>query len=113
MNILNQKNYTNSFNQKVWFYTKQIPKGKISTYKEIAKACGSEKKARAVGNALNKSPGMPEVPCHRVVKTSGKTGGFAFGTKKKQKMLKEEGLNFEKGRITEFEKHVITATKLV
>jgi methylated-DNA-[protein]-cysteine S-methyltransferase len=81
------------FKEKVWNECKKIPKGKVSTYGEIAKALKSG--ARAVGNALNKSPGMPLVPCHRVVKSNGEVGGFAQGTKKKIEMLKKEGIEIK------------------
>ena len=80
-----------NFNDKVYRLCKLIPKGKVSTYKEIAKALDS-RGYRAVGNALNKNPYAPLVPCHRVVKSNGGVGGFASGTKKKIEMLKKEGI---------------------
>ena len=57
------------FNDKVYKLCKLIPKGRVSTYKELAKALDS-KGYRAVGNALNKNPYAPVVPCHRVVSSS-------------------------------------------
>ncbi len=91
------------FNERVWEVTKQIPIGKVSTYKEIAKALGC-KAYRAVGNALNKNPYAPVVPCHRVVNENGELGGFAFGLKKKISMLKKEGIQVEGNKIINFEK---------
>ncbi len=96
---------------------RKIPKGRASTYQEVARRAGSPKAYRAVGNALNKNPfgydqkacseqnqrACPEqgrrVPCHRVVKSDGLIGGFASGCKNKIKLLKREGIVFEKGKI--------------
>ncbi|HWA64450.1 MAG TPA: MGMT family protein, partial [Candidatus Paceibacterota bacterium] len=58
---------------------------------QVAAAIGRPRAARAVGNALNKNPFAPEVPCHRVIRSDGSTGGFAFGRKKKIQLLKKEG----------------------
>ena len=60
------------FQDKVYKICSKIPKGKVSTYGEIAKALGKTgPMSRAVGNALNKNPYAPIVPCHRVVKSDG------------------------------------------
>jgi len=83
--------------------TKRVPKGKVSTYKEIARKLGT-KAYRAVGNALNKNPYSPEVPCHRVVKSDGCVGGFARGTRKKVEMLKSEGIKIKNNKIIDFRK---------
>jgi methylated-DNA-[protein]-cysteine S-methyltransferase len=105
-----------TFNQNVWNICKRIPKGKVSTYGEIARALNT-KAYRAVGNALNKNPygawgrvGGKEtrsvsslVPCHRVVKSDGSLGGFAHGSSKKQEMLEEEGVSIVAGKVVEFE----------
>lgn len=91
-----------SFNEKVWNALKKIPKGKVSSYKLIAEAIGKPKAFRAIGNACNKNPFSPEVPCHRAVKSSGKSGGFAFGTKQKIFLLKKEGIKVKNGKITDF-----------
>lgn len=87
-----------SFNERCYEILKRVPKGKITTYKEIAKALKS-KGYRAVGNAMNKNPYAPEVPCHRVVKSSGEIGGFAHGTKKKIEMLEKEGIEIKNNKI--------------
>ena len=63
------------FTEKVYNITKRIPKGKISTYGEIAKALNS-KAYQAVGSALHKNPYAPIVPCHRVINSNGKIGGL-------------------------------------
>jgi methylated-DNA-[protein]-cysteine S-methyltransferase len=93
----------NSFNERVYLFCRKIPKGKVSTYKELAHALGC-KAYRAVGNAMNKNPYAPDVPCHRVVSANGGIGGFASGTENKIRMLKEEGIFVDGGKIVNFEK---------
>ncbi len=82
-----------SFNQKVWALCARVPAGKVTTYGEIARALKSNG-ARAVGNALNKNPYAPAVPCHRVVGSTGALTGFAGGLAKKKSLLMREGLPF-------------------
>ena len=84
--------------EKVYNLCRKIPKGKVSTYRGIAKALNS-KAYRAVGNALNKNPYSPKVPCHRVIKTDGSLGGFAFGVKNKEKLLIQEKVTIIDGKI--------------
>jgi AraC family transcriptional regulator, regulatory protein of adaptative response / methylated-DNA-[protein]-cysteine methyltransferase len=81
-----------SFQQKVYKEVKKIPKGETRTYKQIAEAIGSPRAYRAVGTALNKNPDLAAIPCHRVVRSDGRVGGYRFGTKKKQKLLRREGV---------------------
>ena len=88
-----------NFNERCYLILRKVPKGKVTTYKEIAKSLNS-KAYRAVGNAMNKNPYAPKVPCHRVVKSDGKVGGFASDTKKKIKMLKEEGIEISNNKIS-------------
>ncbi|MDO8495501.1 MAG: MGMT family protein [bacterium] len=78
------------FQEKVYKVVSGIPKGKTLTYKEVAKLIGSPKAFRAVGTALNKNPFLGAVPCHRVVRSDGKAGGYVLGTKKKLELLKKE-----------------------
>jgi methylated-DNA-[protein]-cysteine S-methyltransferase len=87
-----------SFNQKVWALCARIPAGRVATYGEIAKALGSPGAARAVGNALNKNPYAPMVPCHRVVGSNGSLTGFAGGLAKKERLLEGEGVKMRNGR---------------
>ena len=65
-----------SFQLKVWNYIKKIPKGKVKTYLEVAKAIGKPRSFRAVANALGRNPYSPEIPCHRVIRSDGKIGGY-------------------------------------
>lgn len=83
-----------SFSQKVWALTARIPKGKVCTYSDIAKALGC-RGYRAVGMALNRNPYAPKVPCHRVVGSSGMLTGYAGGLMKKRHLLAQEGILFE------------------
>jgi len=87
-----------SFNQKVWALTARIPKGQVTTYANIARSLGT-RGYRAVGNALNKNPYAPGVPCHRVVGSDGRLTGYAGGLAKKQKMLEQEGVFIADGKV--------------
>ncbi len=80
-----------NFNERVWALTSRIPEGEVTTYGEIARKMGT-KAARAVGNALNRNPYAPEVPCHRVVASNGALTGFATGLAKKERILAKEGV---------------------
>ncbi len=79
-----------SFTEKVYEVVKKIKKGSTLTYKEVAKKAGSEKAFRAVGNILNKNYNK-DIPCHRVIKSDGKTGGYNRGEAKKIAILRKEG----------------------
>lgn len=92
------------FEEKVWRACARVPRGRVTTYAEIARAIHAPRAARAVGNALNASPGMPRVPCQRVVKASGELGGFARGSAKKKKLLKREGVKVIRGKLKDFRK---------
>ena len=81
------------FQLKVWKYLKTIPPGKVKTYKQVAQGIKKPKSARAVANACAKNPYAPKVPCHRVIRSDGKLGGFSApgGLKAKKMLLKKEG----------------------
>ena len=87
-----------TFNQKVWALTSRIPKGRVTTYAELARALGTTA-YRAVGNAMNKNPYAPGVPCHRVVGSNGSLTGYAGGLEKKREMLAEEGVDVSGRRV--------------
>ncbi len=87
------------FQEKVWAKCRKIPRGRVSTYGEIASAIGNPKAARAVGNALNKNP-FKNVPCHRVVKSNGEVGGYAHGARRKIEKLRREGVKVKKGKVS-------------
>jgi methylated-DNA-[protein]-cysteine S-methyltransferase len=81
------------FQIKVWKEISKIPKGSVKTYKEIAIIIGNPKSSRAVANACGKNPYVPIVPCHRVIRSDGKLGGYSGegGINTKKKLLKNEG----------------------
>ena len=91
-----------SFSEKCYSLLKKVPKGKVTTYKELAHAIDT-KAYRAVGSAMNKNPHAPKVPCHRVVNSNGRLGGFAFGIKNKIHLLQKEGVDIVDGKIDNFE----------
>lgn len=78
------------FEKKVYNIVKNIKQGQTMAYAEVARAVGRPGAARAVGNALNKNHD-PSTPCHRVIRSDGKVGGYNRGTKLKLKLLREEG----------------------
>lgn len=80
------------FIQKVLTIVKKIPKGKVMTYKEVALKLGNRNLARAVGQALKRNPYPIVIPCHRVIRSDGKIGGYALGVDKKKRLLKKEGI---------------------
>ena len=86
-----------NFFESVYAVVKQIPKGKVLTYGDVARAVGAPRCARQVGWALHSNPEPGVIPCHRVVFGDGRlTDGFAFGGKEVQKALLEaEGVQFE------------------
>ena len=82
------------FQLKVWNYLKKIPRGKVKTYSEVAKAIGKPLAVRAVANAIGKNPRAQQIPCHRVIRTDGSLGGYSGkgGIKTKRFLLKKEGI---------------------
>ena len=78
------------FRNRVFEVVRQIPVGKTMTYKEVAAAAGNPRAYRAVGNILNKNYD-PAIPCHRVVRSDGRTGGYNRGENMKKQKLIEEG----------------------
>jgi len=86
-----------NFQKKVFFLVKKIPKGKVKTYKEIAKELDSH--PRAVGKALNANQNLIKIPCHRVIRSDGKIEGYKLEPKKKIDLLKKEGIKIQKGKI--------------
>lgn len=87
------------FTDKVLEVVRKIPKGKVVTYKEVAKKAGSPKAMRVVGNIM-KANHDKTVPCHRVVRSDGKIGDYnGLLGKSKRKILEKEGVNFHKNSV--------------
>jgi len=82
------------FQLKVWNYLKKIPKGKVKTYADVAKAIGKPLAVRAAANAIGKNPYPPKIPCHRVIRSDGSLGGYSGkgGIKKKRRLLRLENV---------------------
>lgn len=80
-----------SFKEKVLEIVSKISIGKVLTYKKVAEKAGNPKAYRAVGNILNKNYN-PNIPCHRVICSDGKIGGYNRGKKEKNKLLTQEGI---------------------
>lgn len=78
-----------NFKEKVFAAVKKIPRGGTLSYREVAELAGRPLAYRAVGNILNKNYD-PAIPCHRVVRSNGKTGGYNRGAEAKIKLLKAE-----------------------
>ena len=88
-----------SFSERVYIVVKDIPRGKTLTYKEVARRAGNPRAYRAVGNILNKNYN-PKIPCHRVVRSDGTTGGYNRGSLLKIEILKSERALSSSGRPT-------------
>lgn len=91
------------FQERVYAVTRRIPKGKVATYADVAHALGIAG-YRSVGTALSRNPDIPETPCHRVVKSDGSVGQYAFNTPKKIALLRSEGIEIANEKIVDFEK---------
>jgi methylated-DNA-[protein]-cysteine S-methyltransferase len=98
---------TQTFAQKVYSQLRKVPKGKITTYKDLAQSLGS-KAYRAVGTAMKNNPDAPHTPCHRVVSANGTVGGFkgekeGKSISEKIVLLRNEGVEVVGGKIKNFE----------
>jgi methylated-DNA-[protein]-cysteine S-methyltransferase len=82
-----------AFQKKVWAAIEKIPFGKTKSYAEIAAQIGHPGASRAVGSACGANPLPLFVPCHRVLASSGKIGGFSGGLAVKQLLLRHEGVD--------------------
>jgi AraC family transcriptional regulator of adaptative response/methylated-DNA-[protein]-cysteine methyltransferase len=80
-----------AFQEAVWQELRRIPTGETRTYAEIAAAVGKPKAVRAAGSANGANNVAVLIPCHRVVRTDGSLGGYAYGLERKAKLLEREG----------------------
>jgi methylated-DNA-[protein]-cysteine S-methyltransferase len=97
-----------TFYERVYEKMRKIPKGRVTTYGEIARSLGSHA-YKAVGNACRSNPYAPEVPCHRVVKSNGFVGGFGGKERgvnilRKIELLKKEGVKVDGLLIVDFDR---------
>ena len=91
------------FTKKCHEIVSQVPKGKITTYKHIARMLNT-KAYRAVGNAMARNKNFINVPCHRVIRSNGMVSGYALGMNAKIYLLKKEGLNIIEGKVMDYKK---------
>ena len=82
----------------------QVPKGHIVTYGDLSKAGNLQNGQRLIGRIMRNNPFPVIIPCHRVVKSNGDIGGFAFGTNIKKNLLLNEGILTNKNKIVDFKK---------
>ena len=90
--------------QHVYKKLMNVPKGHVTTYGDLAKAVGLKNGQRIIGKIMNKNLYPVLVPCHRVVMSTGKIGGYAYGEHVKMKMLSDEGIEITNGTIQSFDK---------
>ena len=91
-----------AFNDAVYEVVRQIPKGRVASYGQVARMVGKPRNARFVGYALHVNPEPVITPCHRVVFKDGSLApGFAFGGEGEQRrLLQAEGIQFlDDGRV--------------
>ncbi len=92
--------------EKIYRKLLEVPSGYITTYGELAKAINLKNGQRVVGQIMKKNPFPVIVPCHRVVKSDGTIGGYAYGTERKKHMLSNEGLKINNDKILDFKKNL-------
>lgn len=85
----------------IYDIVKQIPRGKVATYGQIAALAGNKRWARVVGYALHANPDPEHIPCHRVVNRLGEVSpAFAFGGENQQiRLLQQEGVEIKENRV--------------
>jgi len=94
---------TLSIEEQVYRLVSSIPKGMVSTYKDVAVALGRPDISRLIGRILSRNPDPIVVPCHRVVMSDGSIGGYIYGRDVKEELLRREGVMVEDGVIKDFE----------
>jgi O-6-methylguanine DNA methyltransferase len=94
------------FSERVLQLTQKIPKGKVTTYSEIARALGNPGASRAVGNALRRNACPDRIPCYRVVRSDGSPGGYSgvMDSLGKIRRLERDGIGI-KGKKVDLERH--------
>ena len=92
--------------EKIYRKLLEVPPGYVTTYGELAKAINLKNGQRIVGQIMKKNPFPVIVPCHRVVKSDGTIGGYAYGIERKKYMLSKEGLEINNDKILDFKKNL-------
>ncbi len=107
LKILKDELLGKTLRNKVFLKLLSVPKKKVTTYKDLALALNT-KAYQAIGQVMRNNPYAPIIPCHLVVKIDGSLGGFMGKTTgkpilKKKRLLQEQGIPVEKGKIKNFE----------
>lgn len=89
-----------TFVDRVYDTVSKIPRGKVASYFEVARAAGSSGASRAVGTAMAKNEHFDRVPCHRVVRADGSIGKFSRTDFTKKELLQKEGVKFEGKKVS-------------
>jgi methylated-DNA-[protein]-cysteine S-methyltransferase len=100
-----EKNFVNRItikNKDVYDLLQKIPEGNVTTYGDLARALGNPSASRIIGRILGQNPNPILVPCHRVVMSDGKLGGYRYGSNKKKELLEKEGLSFTNEVVSDF-----------
>jgi methylated-DNA-[protein]-cysteine S-methyltransferase len=92
--------------EKIYQKLLEVPIGYVTTYGDLAKAINLKNGQRVVGQIMKKNPFPVIIPCHRVVKSDGTIGGYAYGSERKKHMLWEEGLKINNNKISDFKKNL-------
>ena len=87
--------------EKIYRKLLEVPPGYVTTYGELANAINLKNGQRVVGQIMKKNPFPVIVPCHRVVKSDGTVGGYAYGIERKTHMISKEGLEINNNKISE------------
>ena len=92
--------------EKIYRKLLEVPLGNVTTYGDLAKAINLKNGQRIVGQIMKKNQFPVIVPCHRVVKSDGTIGGYAYGIERKKYMLSKEGLEINNDKILNFKKNL-------
>ena len=95
-----------NLDKKVYKKLLEVQEGEITTYGDLAKAVGLKNGQRVIGRIMNKNPYPVIIPCHRVVNSNGKVGGYAYGQDIKSNMLTKEGIKIKNGKILDLENNL-------
>ena len=99
----NNNTLKRNFNERCYELLKKIPKGKVTTYSEMARALNKNRAWRAVGNAMARNEQLIKIPCHRVIRSNGDIGSYALGRNRKSELLIKEGVAVINGRVENIE----------
>ena len=97
--LLSNCNFNNFSLNALRILRKSVPRGRVVSYGQLAKLCGSPGASRAIGAAMGANPFPIFYPCHRVVGSNGSLTGFGFGLQMKRRLLEMEGIEFKKNSI--------------